>query len=203
MRKSSPQATVNYHKFNAALQTPQCDRPLEKRGPLYFPTVLEKYRFSEKTKRHIKLIASARARPTQLQHNRTLKTFEKFCTTRGKDLLSFTKRDLIAFLEHLENSAAKKSAIIGLAGSMDFLTAALNRKSPWTQSVDRMYQAVVRRSAAEQPLARKAPKLPTQYLTLVVDKHVSPFLQNPDQVQILFLERELMFRYLTSYSILV
>jgi hypothetical protein len=109
-------------------------------------------------------------------------------TSRGKDLLSFSKRELIAFIEHLENSAAKKSAIVGLAGSMDFLTAALDRKSPWTQSVDRMYQAVIRRSAAEQ-LARKAPKLPTQYLTLVIDKHVSPFLKNPDQVQIIIFEK--------------
>ena len=185
MRTSFKHAAVNYHKFNASLQSIKDNRPLEKRGPLYFPSVLEKYSFSARRIRHIKLTASSRTRSTQLLHNRTLRRFETFCASRNKTLLNFSKKDLAAYIEFLDNSAAKKSAVIGLAGAVDFLTSALDIKSPWTPQIERMYQGIVRRASAEQPLTKKAPKLPIQYLTMAIDKHVTPFLKDPDQVTIL------------------
>lgn len=183
MRTLPKHSRVNFYKFNASMQTSHNNRPLEKRGPLYFPSVLEKYNFSDKMRRHIKLTASSRTKSTQLIHNRTLKHFEKFCNTKNKTLLTFSKKDLASYIEYLENSAAKKSAVVGLAGAIDFLSSALDVKSPWTPHIERMYQAIVRRASAEQPLTKKAPKLPTQYLTMAIDKHVTPFLKDPDQVK--------------------
>ena len=182
MRTSFKHSTVNYHKFNASLQTIKDNRPLEKRGPLYFPSVFEKYNFTERRKRHIKLTASSRTKSTQLLHNRTLRRFEIFCGNRHKTLLNFSKKDLAAYIEFLEDSAAKKSAVVGLAGAIDFLASALDIKSPWTPQIERMYQGITRRASAEQPLTKKAPKLPIQYLTMAIDKHVTPFLKDPDQV---------------------
>ena len=113
MRTSFKHSTVNYHKFNASLQTIKDNRPLEKRGPLYFPSVFEKYNFSERRKHHIKLTASSsRTKSTQLLHNRTLRRFEIFCGNRNKTLLNFSKKDLAAYIEFLEDSAAKKSAVV-------------------------------------------------------------------------------------------
>ena len=174
---------VNYYKYSKQLHSQFDDQPLEVRGPTIFPSVFTKYNFSVRRIKNIKLEASSRSKGTQLLHNRVLIRFENFCNMQNRNLLNFSSKTLENYITQLEDSRAKLSHITGLCGSIEFLVAATKIKNPWSKSVSRMYEGLIRRAASEKSFTKKAPVLKLTSLLGLIDKYISPFVDNPDKVK--------------------
>ncbi len=188
---------VDKFKFNRTQQTSHCQRPLEKRGPLKLPKVLLKYDLSKKQIKEIKLKAASRASSTQSVHNRLLTQFEKFCERQGCNLLTFTEKTLRDYLIFLDDSNAKLCKISGLSGAITFICAAVRKHNYWTDSIDRLFEAILRRASSEKGLVRKAPKLQIDIFMKALRTHILPFKDDPEKIPLVIFRA--LFSQLLQY----
>ena len=160
-----PPENVDKFKYNQFQQTSHCPRPLEKRGPLKLPKIFEKFNLNKKQIQTIKLKAASRAASTQSVHNRHLTLFEKFCNKKGYNILNFSEKVLKDYIIYLDESNAKFSQVSGFSGAIQFLCASTRKHDYWTTSIDRLFEATLRRAASKKGLTKK--KLYNKFILLI------------------------------------
>ncbi len=68
---------------------------------------------------------------------------------------------------------------------ISYLTAALRIPSPWSDTAERSYQALIRRAGVEKPPTTKVPILPFTTFQEVIETFILPKLDDPYQVYLL------------------
>lgn len=173
---------VNHKKYADELHSPHSNRRPEKRGPLRLLPVFRQFKFSDKTIQHLKMTAAGRGKGCQDQHNRTLTKLQAFCVQHKTSILKLKPAILEDYIAKLDSTEAKFSACVGLHGAVSYLHTALRIPDPWTPSVHRLYEALIRRAAAEKPIVRKAPQLHIRVLQMAIEEYIWPNAANPELV---------------------
>lgn len=170
-------------KYTRELQKGHKNRPLERRGPLFFPEVLVDFVTDPVQIRRIKLIASARCKATQMVHNRSLVKLNNYCQKyHNTSIMELSDSIILDYLFECEERMVKSSYFSGLHGAVSFLQAAVQIPDPWNSSVSRAYEGLTRRAASEKPAVRKAPMLPLKVLQAALEKFILPYQGNLDMI---------------------
>ena len=100
--------------------------------------------------------------------------------------MNLTEDSLLDYILFLEDSRAPFCHVSGLAGCIEYFTAALRMTKIWTSTIERYYVAVIRRSASEKKPKKKAALLPLSVLRSAISKFITPFSANPDKMIFFF-----------------
>ena len=177
----SKDASHNMIRYVKLCQSKKHNRSLKQRSALKIPEVLLKYVSSDTMAANVRLQSGARAKGTMQRYNSTLKSFEHYLLTIGSNLRKVNKHVIKSYFIYLDDIRAKYAFVSGFKGAIMYLCDALmlkNFRNCWPSSVQRGYQAVLRRAAEEKGIVRKAVRLSVTALRAAWQYYTSPCFGN-------------------------
>jgi hypothetical protein len=123
-------------------------------------------------------LMSARAPSTLRAYSNALRRFSEFCSAADFDFPRFAPDALLQYVLNLVKSGASFSVFANLKPAISLIDTALQRPSSFTNLIDLLIAGAKRsRRIAAGPVKKAAP-LPVQHILALLDKHITPYLDN-------------------------